>query len=168
MLYFAYGSNLNFAAMARRCPAAKPLGKWTLPDSRLVFRGVADVAHEPGAKCIGGLWRITPACEAALDRYEGIGSGMYRKEYLDVAGDEEGEDRVMFYVMNSTGIFPPSRGYLETIRDGYRNFKLPMKHLHKAVRASWDDKAPSHVERRRHRRTGRPALAAPIPKKNVG
>lgn len=158
MLYFAYGSNLNLAQMRVRCPKAKPVGSITLRDSRLVFRGVADCAYEPGATIPGGLWRITPECEAALDRYEGVASGMYRREMVPLTGFD-GETEMLLYAMNSTGIMPPSEGYLASIVQGYRDFKLPIKYLRDAVRASWDDKSPSHVERQRYRRIGRPALA---------
>src|SRR5215471_3552853 len=106
MLCFAYGSNLHVGQMAQRCPAAKPLGRIILPDWKLVFRGVADCVPEPGAVCYGGVWRITQDCERALDRYEGVRSGAYRKQYVPVTGDVEGE--ALIYVMNSTGIFPPS------------------------------------------------------------
>jgi hypothetical protein len=159
VLYFAYGSNLNREAMALRCPAAKPLGPLTLRDSRLVFRGVADCIYEEGSECPGAVWKLTPACEASLDRYEGVSGGFYRKEYVTITG-VEGEDQMLLYVMNSTGIFPPSEGYYQTIRQGYRDFGLPLKQLRDAVKAAWDDKAPSHRERQRHRRNGRPALAA--------
>lgn len=157
-IYFAYGSNLNIAAMARRCPDAVPLGSFTLDDARLVFRGVADCVYESGGKCLGAIWQITPKCEASLDRYEGIGSGMYRKEIVPLEGID-GEDSLMYYAMNSTGIMPPSKGYLDTIRQGYRDFRLPLRHLNDAVRSSWDKKAPSHIERRRLRRTGRQPFA---------
>lgn len=160
-VYFAYGSNLNVEAMSRRCPDAVPLGKFILRDSRLVFRGVADCIYEEGAKCYGGLWKITPRCEAMLDRYEGYradGSGMYRKEIVPLTG-LDGETELMLYTMNSTGIMPPSEGYLHTIMEGYEDFGLPLKPLREAVKASWSDKAPSYVERQRYRRTGRPRLA---------
>jgi hypothetical protein len=165
VLYFAYGSNLNHAAMAQRCPLAKPIGPIKLPDARLVFRGVADCIYEAGGECPGGVWKITPECERALDRYEGVSGGFYRKEYVPVSGIE-GENQMLLYVMNSTGIFPPSQYYLDVIKRGYRDFQLPHKYLRAAVKASWDDKAPSHRERQRHRRNGRPALAtAPAAKK---
>lgn len=165
MLYFAYGSNLSIAAMSRRCPDAVAVSRFTLNDARLVFRGVADVIYQPGSKCIGGLWSITPACERALDRYEGVGSGMYRKEFVPVAMADGTESEMLYYAMNSTGIFPPSQGYLDVIRQGYRDFKLPMKHLRLAVAASYEEKAPSHVERKRYRRDGRPPLGTlPEPK----
>jgi hypothetical protein len=63
-------------------------------------------------------------------------------------------------VMNSTGIMPPTISYLRTIRDGYRDFSLPMAALDDAVERSHDNKAPSHVERQRRMRSGRLPLAA--------
>jgi hypothetical protein len=161
-LYFAYGSNLNKDQMKRRCPAAKPLCKMQLRDWLLVFRGVADIIRSPGSFVNGAAWAITAECEEELDLYEGVSSGLYRKEYLPVAPieiDGQWHDEMLVYVMNSDGIFPPSKGYLTTIRDGYRDFALPMGPLNAAVEASYDNKAPSYIERQRHMRKGRPALA---------
>lgn len=165
MLYFAYGSNLNKAAMYRRCPDAKPVGKFTLNDARLVFRGVADVIREPGAICAGGIWRITDRCERALDLYEGCrgDNGMYRKVYLPIKGDRKGETRLMLYVMNSSGIMPPSVGYLATIEQGYRDFKLDPSSLQDAVKRAWDDKDKQFQERARRHRDGYPPLARKLP-----
>ena len=161
-IYFAYGSNTNRRHMLRRCPDAKPLGKFWLKSSRLVFRGVADCVYEPGSKCPGVLWRLTKRCEEALDRYEGVSSNSaYRKEVCDLKGFP-GEKQLMLYVMNSTGIFPPSESYLDVIREGYREFKLPLDLLDKAVEHSWDEKHPSHLERKRFMRNGRPRLARPL------
>jgi hypothetical protein len=167
MIYFAYGSNLHLAQMDKRCPAAEPLGRLKLQDWRLVFRNVADIIREPGAVCYGGVWRITRDCERALDAYEGISSGLYRKEYIPIKATPQGETEMLVYTMNSTGIMPPSSHYLQVIKQGYRDFRMS-KAAHKALAAalaeSWDDKAPTHVERQRHRRKGRPTLAAhPIP-----
>lgn len=160
MLYFAYGSNLNKRAMAHRCEAATSIGKFYLDDASLVFRGVADCISAPGARCPGGVWKITAACERALDRYEGIAHGLYSKEYLPIAGIP-GEHELMLYVMNSTGIMPPSTGYLEVIKEGYRDFGLPLAPLHEAVQRSWDDKNKTRQERARYYRWGFPQLARP-------
>jgi hypothetical protein len=158
VIYFAYGSNTSKEQMRLRCPDAKPLGKFWLRSSRLVFRGVADCIYEPGSRCPGALYKITPECEDILDRKEGLMSGAYRKEIVRLNGFP-GEDRLMFYVMNSTGIFPPAERYLKRMREGYRDFGLPMRYLNKALLASWDDKAPTFRERKRHERDGRPQLA---------
>ena len=167
-LCFAYGSNLNIAQMAQRCPAAEPLYRLRLQGWRLVFRGVADCIQEEGAVCYGGVWRITPACERALDAYEAVASGMYRRVFLKLKQPSLGEARMLIYCMNSTGIMPPSEYYLDVIREGYRDFSMPRAAhtmLNRAVRDAWDDKAPSPVERHRYHRTGRPRLAArpPLP-----
>jgi hypothetical protein len=171
-LYFAYGSNLDKGQMKRRCQDAKPFHLFKMEDWKLVFRGVADIVPSPGDKVSGGLWVISDNDELALDRYEGYrpdNSGMYRKEYLAIEPFKIGKDtftEIMFYTMNSDGIFPPSHGYLETIKQGYRDFGLKMKPLLDAVEASHNDKNPSHIERRRHQRNGRPLLAARPSDKN--
>jgi gamma-glutamylcyclotransferase (GGCT)/AIG2-like uncharacterized protein YtfP len=157
-LYFAYGSNLSIRQMARRCPAATPLHDFKLEDSKLVFRGVADCPRVEGSVCFGGLYRITAECEDALDRYEGVHGGFYRKDYIPLSGDF-GDSHLMFYVMNSTGVFPPSRTYLETVAQGYRDFRLPMESLKEAVAYAHDHRSPSHEELRRYARRGHPLLA---------
>lgn len=165
MLYFAYGSNLNVQQMRTRCPRAVPLGNFYLRNARLVFRGVADCIYLPGAVCPGGIWSITSECERALDRYEGYKAnhpteGLYDKEIVEVINDDGDLDvEIMVYRMNSTGIFPPSQMYLDTIIQGYRDFRLPLKRLRKAVERSYENKNPSEIERRRHRRKGFPQLA---------
>lgn len=160
--YFAYGSNLHREQMSRRCPAAEAIGRLRLRDWQVIFRGVADCVPSPGAVAYGAIWQITAACEVALDRYEGVERGLYRKEYVPIATGGGGFEDVLIYTMNSTGVFPPSAYYLQVIRQGYRDFAMPKvawKVLSRAVADSWDDKAPSHHERQRHRRDGRPELA---------
>lgn len=162
MIMFSYGSNLCMAQMARRCPKAETLGRLTLSDWRLVFRGVADCIAEPGAVCYGGLWRITSECERALDRYEGVGRGTYRKDYIRLEGHLD--DEVLIYCMNSTRVFPPSVDYLASITEGYRDFAMPMtayKALAAAVKAAWGEKGPTHSEPQYHRRKGHRRLALP-------
>ena len=46
MYYLAYGMNTSRDAMAVRCPNAKPLGGFYLPNHRLIFRGVADFRYD--------------------------------------------------------------------------------------------------------------------------
>lgn len=129
MLYFAYGSNLNMEQMRWRCPDAEPLRDWVLPDYRLIFRGVADIEERKDGVVHGGLWRITDACERALDVYEGVENGLYRKIYFDdlicaESGDTTSE-RVLTYVMNRANYDMPSAAYYDTIAAGYADFDLP-------------------------------------------
>ena len=125
MFYFAYGSNLQRAGMLSRCPAAVPLGRALLPDHALVFRGWADVVPRAGANVAGGLWRITPACEAALDAYEEVSDDLYRRFLVAVSPDGAAEPvEALVYRMTATVEASPEPAYLAVIREGCRDFGL--------------------------------------------
>lgn len=128
-LYMAYGSNLSMEAMAHRCPRAVPYGTSRIRDMKLVFRHVADVTDAPGLSVPVGVWKITPQCERALDGYEGVKGGLYRKIYVTLPG----HGPVLVYKMNDNGIMPPSRFYLDIIRQGYEDFGLDVTYLDAAV-----------------------------------
>src|SRR5262252_7297802 len=106
MYYWAYGSNLNVAAMRRRCPAAEQVRKMFVTDAALVFRGVADVTVRKGNMVPGGLWKITEKCEASLDRYEGVGTRFYLKRYLPIKIKGKVHDCMFYQMRASTGVMP--------------------------------------------------------------
>lgn len=166
MLYFAYGSNLNIEQMKYRCSRAIALGNFYLRNNKLVFRGVADCVYSPGNVCPGGIWSITSECEKELDRYEGYkmdqpNGGLYCKEIVEICNDDgEVSAELMVYRMNSKGVFPPSQTYFDSIVEGYRNFRLPLKRLKAAVSRSYKHYSPSEVEERRYRKKGCPLLAS--------
>ena len=123
-LYFAYGSNLNKSQMALRSPTAKALGSAYFPNWRLVFRGVADIEEGDEQDLLPvGIWSIEESDEAALDRYEGVCSGLYRK--VEING-------MLTYRMNHAGYYGPSHHYFRTILDGYRDFGLDTSELYNA------------------------------------
>jgi Gamma-glutamyl cyclotransferase, AIG2-like len=161
-LYFAYGSNLNVAQMKRRCPSAKQADKLFLPNGHLVFRGVADVASADKSEELmvaGGLWRITADCEAAMDVYEGYNarypkSGLYRKCYLLLKLRSGKEVPCLYYKMNASGVMPPSEGYVAAIKQGYKDFDLPLQLLEDAVQYSHEYKDKTPFMRRRHKAKG--------------
>ena len=80
-LYFAYGSNMDRAAMAGRCPASRPLGVARLPRHRFVIsrEGYASVARDPRRTVWGILWDLALSDVPALDRYESLASRLYVK-----------------------------------------------------------------------------------------
>lgn len=138
-LYFAYGSNLNVAAMRRRCPAAKKFGRCTLPDWRMVFDGVADIIPSPGNVVEGAIYTITPECERSLDKYEGFPSLYIKDGFWIKVNRRDGvsvERPVMFYTMQTEAIQPPCEAYYETIRQGYDDWSIPYDTLEAAYRES--------------------------------
>lgn len=86
-LYFAYGSNMNPARMATRCPGAIDLGRAVLRNHRVVERLYADIDYEEDATVEGVLYVITEDHLRKLDRCEGYPS-VYRRNWVDVEFEE--------------------------------------------------------------------------------
>lgn len=144
-LYLAYGSNMNKAQMARRCPKARPLRAIVVDDARLVFRGVADIEYCKGANVPVVLWEITAECERSLDKYEGVAGGVYEKKTIPLDNGEQ----ALTYVMCSNGIAPPTREYYERIKQGYADFGIDPEALDVALKHSHVKQAHSPETRRR-------------------
>ena len=142
-LYIAYGSNLNLAQMANRCPTARVIGASEMKGFRLLFRGphegaVATVEPFRGGSVPVLVWEITPGDEAALDRYEGW-PFLYRKETVKVRLNGKSV-KAMVYIMNegSPGenyrpLGRPSAYYYNVIREGYRDVGFNVDVLRKAI-----------------------------------
>jgi gamma-glutamylcyclotransferase (GGCT)/AIG2-like uncharacterized protein YtfP len=84
--YFAYGSNMNKDQMSKRCPDAKFICTLKLPDYKFTLdcAGVATIIETKKHYVQGILWLITEDDMDNLDRYEGISSGCYKKEYIHI------------------------------------------------------------------------------------
>lgn len=84
-LYFAYGANMERDAMRKRCPGATALGIAALRGHRYVIaRGYGAFARAPGRAVFGVLWRLTPRDLAALNLFESLDSGLYRRARVTV------------------------------------------------------------------------------------
>lgn len=132
--YFAYGSNMASSQMAERCPGAVCLGAARLPRYRLAFdawsnrRGglVADVLPDPGSEVWGVLWEVTGEHAEALDRYEGVGRGQYRRATVRVEAAAGGEVEAFAYVICDPGEDGPTTGaYRDILLEGAREHGLP-------------------------------------------
>ena len=107
--------------MLVRCPGAIPVRTYELLGWKLLFRRTADIVPCFGHTVIGGLYRITEADSWALDRYEGIRRGRYRRKHFLVGGQW-----VLSYVMDSSiSEEAPSAEYLALIDQGYQDWHLP-------------------------------------------
>lgn len=132
-LYFAYGANLNRDAMRVRCPDAVAIQPLHLDGWRLAFSGVATIMPDDNSRVPGALWAISDSDEAALDQFEGW-PYLYRKITIEQEGLE-----FMVYVMNSNEPGEPTRGYFETIREGYWDWGLDTDDLdHAVTRTLWE------------------------------
>ena len=59
-LYFAYGANMDAAAMAQRCPVSRLIGGGHLPRHRFIVmrEGYASVMRDPRRTVWGVLWEL--------------------------------------------------------------------------------------------------------------
>ncbi|GJD49833.1 hypothetical protein OPKNFCMD_2568 [Methylobacterium crusticola] len=124
-LYFAYGSNMDRAAMARRCPSSALLGLGRLHRHRPVIlrEGYASVLRDPAATVWGVVWDLALADVPALDRYEGVAGGLYVKAQQPVAM-AGGVRRALIYLGRGSGGVPRP-GYLEGVVAAARANGLP-------------------------------------------
>lgn len=114
--YFAYGSNLDVAAMRSRCMASRPLGLGTLHGFEFFIgaSGYASVRPRAGAVVHGLVWALAPRDLPALDRYEAVGSALYRKTWLSIRF--RGSVRPMLiYVVRLQQAGAPRPGYMELV-----------------------------------------------------
>tara|TARA_B100000989_G_scaffold129309_1_gene96067 strand:- start:1020 stop:1424 length:405 start_codon:yes stop_codon:yes gene_type:complete len=131
MLYFAYGSNLNYFQMRRRCKDSIYLKKINLKDFRLTFRSkyrAADIEPKKNSLVPGGLFEISKGDEKKLDIYEDY-PNLYKKYYFLYYGE-----RVMTYTMvKKTSFRFPTERYLNVVKRGYKDCRLDQKFLEKAL-----------------------------------
>ena len=129
-LYFAYGSNMDRAAMRQRCPGSRPLGTARLARHRLVIgaHGYASVAHDPRRSVWGLLWDLALADVSALDRYEDVGNGLYAKAMQPVI-TESGARRALIYLAADPRPGPARAGYVEGILAAAREIGLPADYI---------------------------------------
>jgi hypothetical protein len=129
-LAFAYGANMDVAAMSLRCPRSKPLGAARLMRHRLVAmrEGWLSVARDARATVHGVLWDVALSDIGALDRYEGVQQGLYVKLQQSVVTDA-GPRRALIYIGANTGPGVLRADYLAAVIDAARHWRLPPEAL---------------------------------------
>jgi gamma-glutamylcyclotransferase (GGCT)/AIG2-like uncharacterized protein YtfP len=128
-LYFAYGANMERAAMRARCPGAAPVGSACLSGWRYVIAsGYGSVAPAPGTCVYGVLWRLTPRDLAALNIFESLDSGLYRRATVTVETDV-GRVRALVYVGRRRGMRRPMPGYQERLVAAAAEWHLPQRYI---------------------------------------
>jgi hypothetical protein len=130
MLHFAYGSNMSTALMRQRCPSAVALGTARLAGWRFVMThdGYGSIASAAGGEVHGLLWRLRPRDLAALNAYEALDSGLYRRRMLPVI---RGRRRVgaLVYLGRGHAGGKPKPGYQELVVAAAQEWALPEAHI---------------------------------------
>jgi gamma-glutamylcyclotransferase (GGCT)/AIG2-like uncharacterized protein YtfP len=129
-LYFAYGANMDAAAMALRCPISRLVGGGHLPGHRFIImrEGYASVVRAPRSTVWGVLWDLASADLPALDRYEGVAGGLYTKAFIAVRA-QEGVKRALIYRGCTAVVGRPRPGYLEAVLAAAHAAQLPPTYI---------------------------------------
>ncbi len=129
-LYFAYGSNMDQAAMAQRCPASKPIGTGRLMRHRFFIfdGGYASVIRDPQRAVWGVLWDLALGDVPALDRYENLSSGLYTKVTQSILTGQ-GPRRAVVYLGRSAKPGAPKPGYMEGVVEAAEHAALPPDYI---------------------------------------
>ena len=139
MLYFAYGSNLNWhQMMEERCPGSKYIQSHILKGYKLIFShrnpnnkyGHANIEKNINFSVPGAIWNLTKKHESTLDDYEAVNYNpqYYYKEYFRWKGK-----RVLVYIQKIYTKRKPASSYLHTIIEGYKDCNLDMSYLKKRI-----------------------------------
>ncbi|MGP4112487.1 gamma-glutamylcyclotransferase [Streptomyces sp. 4N509B] len=137
-LYAAYAGNLDPRLMSRRAPHSPLRGTGWLTGWRLTFGGeemgwegaLATLVesppspHAPAEQVFVALYDIAPMDEEALDRWEGVGMGVYRRTRVRVA-TLDGDVPAWVYVLNGYEGGLPSARYLGEIADAAESAGAP-------------------------------------------
>ncbi len=159
-LYFAYGSNMDQAAMLQRCPASKPMGIARLMRHRFIIfdGGYASVVRDPQRVVWGMVWELALADIPALDRYESLSTGLYTKVVQPVVTDK-GPRRAIVYIGRSAKPGTPKPGYMEGVIEAAAHAGLPEDYIQSL--GVWLPKTQSSTAPAPQQPKVRPLFAAP-------
>jgi gamma-glutamylcyclotransferase len=130
--YFAYGSNMNWQQMQRRCPSSRFVCVARLPDyqfgitrhSRLRDCGTANVFPAQGEEVWGIVYEVSDADLAVLDTFE----DGYRREMISLLPDEDRQMQLqaLVYIAEIEPNVPrPNAEYRRLLVEGAKHWQLP-------------------------------------------
>ena len=134
-LYAAYGSNMDPAQMAERCPHSPRTGTGWLDGWRLTFGGadigwegaVATVVEDKSARVFVVLYELSDSDEA-LDHWDAVTLGYYRKLKVRVR-TSDGEVLAWLYVLDAYEGGLPSARYLGIMADAAEAAAAPADYV---------------------------------------
>jgi len=153
MLYYAYGSNMDWNQMRRRCPSARFVGIALLQDHKLEFTrksqqrgcGVADVVPITGQNVWGVVYEISDLDVGKLDASEGYRPGSNKNSYwrhermVSLDGDPKRPLTVQLYIAEREDAPPkPNNKYKDQILSGAKHWHLPAKYIQELMQIEVD------------------------------
>jgi gamma-glutamylcyclotransferase (GGCT)/AIG2-like uncharacterized protein YtfP len=145
MLYFAYGSNLNWERMKERCPSVSFYCRASLSNYRIDFTrksskrecGVADIVKDINSKVYGVVYRINEIDLVKLDKHEGYvpqrDKNAYRRREIIVLKEDNDEEPITAFTYEvekkEFGKHIPNKDYKNLIVTGAKFWNLPKEYI---------------------------------------
>ncbi len=136
MKYFAYGSNMNFEQMRRRCPEAKFMRKVYLENFRFVYDNACDwwktagnIVPSEGDVVWGALFDIHKKDLTSLDNYEQYQRRLYFRKDVLVKDDAGNETKAIVYIREGAVEAAPGEAYQDIVVEGARDCGLPKDYI---------------------------------------
>jgi gamma-glutamylcyclotransferase len=140
MDYFAYGSNMNFVRMAKRCPGNCFIGKAALKGYKFIYDvtsndggAVGNIIKDDNESVFGGLYKINNAHLKTLDSCEGycLNPISYdRNEFIVKMEDGKSLSAIAYFRTGKT-VGEPIPEYREIVIQGARDCGLSEEYIQK-------------------------------------
>jgi gamma-glutamylcyclotransferase len=137
--YFAYGSNLLKKQMQQRAVEMREPHVCRLADYRFAFNKrkgngpiYANIVKQPGAVVWGVVYRCSATAMRKLDAYEGVATGDYHRQSVDVVDQSGATIHAVAYVANENCVClegRPDDEYLGRIVEGAKQHGLPADYI---------------------------------------
>jgi gamma-glutamylcyclotransferase (GGCT)/AIG2-like uncharacterized protein YtfP len=130
--YFAYGSNMNWEQMQRRCPSSQFVCVGRLPDYRFAIArhsqlrkcGTANIFPEKGSEVWGIVYQLTDQDLILLDSFE----DGYRREQILIHPINDGLcplESLVYIAPKEDAPPPPDADYKRLMLEGALHWRLP-------------------------------------------
>ena len=130
-LYFAYGHNTNEKLLEKLSPHAHILGRASVDGYKYVMRQYSDIIKDDNSTVQGILWSIPKDREGPINKYEEY----YHRLHINV--NYKGKQYKAFAFQIDKKHYDgktPSKEYIETIKDGYKENNIPLSQLDTALK----------------------------------
>ena len=140
MLYFSYGSFLDYETLKKHCPSAKIVTKAVIPNWEVQFNfmsktykgGVTGIEPAMNQVVYGIVYEVSEAEMIYLDTIEGVPAGIYYRHTITVVSDSGEILKAYTYrTTNPRGPFKPTKRYVGLMIKGAKEHGIDSDYIRK-------------------------------------
>ena len=140
MLYFSYGSFLDFETLKKHCPSAKVVTRAVIPNWEVQFNfmsktyngGVTGIEPALNHVVYGVVYEVSEEEMIYLDTIEGVPAGIYYRHTITVVKDNGEILKAYTYrTTNPRGPFKPTKRYVGLMIKGAKEHGIDSDYVRK-------------------------------------